>query len=116
MKSYSESSKSDKSNFRLGSLVDRYFEVSVGCFRKSFRKISDLVIDGILGVGEIAAHGRSLADRGTLADRSIFAFCRGRSLKGFKGESLINFIHAVGSMRQAFVITLVDLSFAGGLS
>ena len=71
---YSEISKIANSNLRLGSLADRSFGANAGWFGKRFHKILDPRIDVILGVGEIVAHVRSFAGRGTLVDRSIFAY------------------------------------------
>ena len=71
---YSEISKIANSNLRLGSLADRSFGANAGWFGKCFHKILDPRIDVILGVGEIVAHVRSFAGRGTLVDRSIFAY------------------------------------------
>ena len=68
---YSEISKIANSNLRLGSLADRSFGANAGWFGKRFHKILDPRIDVILGVGEIVAHVRSFAGRGTLVDRSI---------------------------------------------
>ena len=71
---YSQISKIANSNLRLGSLADRSFGANAGWFGKRFHKILDPRIDVILGVGEIVAHVRSFAGRGTLVDRSIFAY------------------------------------------
>ena len=71
---YSEISKIGNSNLRLGSLADRSFGANAGWFGKRFHKILDPRIDVILGVGDIVAHVRSFAGRGTLVDRSIFAY------------------------------------------
>ena len=71
---YSEISKIANSNLRLGSIADRSFGANAGWFGKRFHKILDPRIDVILGVGEIVAHVRSFAGRGTLVDRSIFAY------------------------------------------
>ena len=77
---YSEISKIDNSNLRLGSLADRSFGASAGRFGKRFHKILDPRIDAILGVGEIVAHVRSFAGRGTLVDRSILHICTSRAI------------------------------------
>ena len=94
---YNEISKIANSNLRLGSLADRSFGANAGWFGKRFHKILDPRIDVILGVGEIVAHVRSFAGRGTLVDRSIL-LCE-----------LSNFIHMAGPIHHAFVVTLANL-------
>ena len=74
MAAYSEISKIANSNLRLGSLADRSSGANAGWFGKRFHKILGPRIDVILGVAEIVAHVRSFAGRGTLVDRSIFAY------------------------------------------